>query len=84
MATHTSLCGPLSYRKRYGCKHNPNGDAEVMARKFHDTYERLAPNFGYITRDDTKVFDPRSKNGRLMIAVCVEILKEYITKEEQY
>jgi hypothetical protein len=48
-------------------------DAEQLARRFHDTYERLAPSFGYETRDDTKVFDPASKNGRLMVAVCGEL-----------
>lgn len=45
-----------------------------LAIKFHDTYERLAPQFGYKTREDTKTFDPDSANGRLMIAVCREIL----------
>lgn len=44
-----------------------------LARKFHDTYERLAPSFGYETRLDTKMFDPESKNGKLMIAVCAEV-----------
>jgi hypothetical protein len=46
---------------------------DTLARKFHDTYERLAPSFGYETREDTKQFDPESKNGRLMIAVCNEV-----------
>lgn len=45
-----------------------------LAVLFHETYERLAPDFGYETRPDTKVFDPESKNGRLMVAVCGEIL----------
>lgn len=44
-----------------------------LAMKFHETYERLAPDFGYETRDDTKQFDPQSKNGKLMIAVCHEV-----------
>jgi hypothetical protein len=48
-------------------------DALKLARLFHTTYERLAPNFGYETRTDTKVFDPLSANGQLMIAVCSEI-----------
>lgn len=47
--------------------------AETLARAFHETYERLAPSFGYETRPDTKAFDPESKNGRLMIAVCAEL-----------
>jgi len=43
------------------------------AKLFHDTYETLAPNFGYITREDTREFDPHSPNGRLMIAVIEEL-----------
>ena len=49
-------------------------DALKLAKLFHTTYERLAPEFGYETRTDTKVFDPLSSNGRLMLAVCSEIL----------
>lgn len=44
-----------------------------LAVKFHETYERLAPSFGYETRTDTRTFDPDSKNGRLMVAVCAEL-----------
>jgi len=45
-----------------------------LAVLFHDTYERLAPGFGYETREETRTFSPNSKNGKLMIAVCGEIL----------
>lgn len=48
-------------------------NAPELAAKFHEAYERLAPSFGYATRDDTKAFDPESPNGKLMIAVCQEI-----------
>lgn len=44
-----------------------------LARLFHDTYEELAPNFGYVTRQETRQFDPLSPNGRLMIAVCARV-----------
>lgn len=44
--------------------------AEQIARLFHDTYERLAPEYGYKTRPDTKQFDPETPNGRLMVAVA--------------
>ena len=44
-----------------------------LAVFFHETYERLAPSFGYETRLDTKRFDSESKNGRLMMAVCAEV-----------
>ena len=50
-------------------------DVEKLAILFHDTYERLAPAFGYETRNDTKIFNPNSPNGKLMIAVCKEIYK---------
>jgi hypothetical protein len=49
-------------------------DAEAIAKFFHYTYERLAPDFGYETRPDTKQFDAESPNGKLMIAVCGEFL----------
>jgi len=50
-------------------------DAEKLARQFHRTYERLAPEYGYETRLDTRDFDPETDNGRLMIAVCEAILQ---------
>lgn len=49
-------------------------DAQDIAQFFHYTYERLAPQFGYETRVDTKQFDPESANGKLMIAVCSVVL----------
>ena len=45
-----------------------------MAKQFHEAYERKAAEVGYITRKDTREFDPESPNGKLMIAVCKEIL----------
>lgn len=50
-------------------------DAIKLAREFHDLYESLAPSFGYETRQDTKVFDPNSQNGRLMVAVCEKLCR---------
>lgn len=44
-----------------------------LAVKFHETYENLAPKYGYETREETKKFDANSPNGKLMVAVC-EIL----------
>lgn len=49
------------------------------ATRFHETYERLAPSFGYETRPDTKAFDPDTPNGRLMIAVCGEVVTAALT-----
>jgi len=54
-------------------KHTTN-----LARKFHDAYERLAPQFGYETRPDTKAYNPDSPNGRLMAAVCEEVMSEFV------
>jgi hypothetical protein len=47
---------------------------EQVAELFHDTYECLAPEFGYETRQDTKKFDPQSKNGKLMVATCAAVI----------
>ena len=49
-------------------------DPLALAILFHHTYERLAPSIGYDTRTETRIFDPESKNGKLMVAVCREIL----------
>lgn len=49
-----------------------------MAIDFHDIYEKLAPDFGYDTRKDTKLFDKDTPNGRLMVAVCEQIINKYL------
>lgn len=51
----------------------PPAEVLRLAVLFHEIYERLAPSFGYETRADTKVFDPTTPNGRLMVAVCGEL-----------
>ena len=53
---------------------------EMLARLFHDEYEALAPHYSYETRNDTKVFDPHSTNGHLMIAVAARVLAEWNTR----
>lgn len=50
-------------------------DPLALAVLFHVTYERLVPQNGYETRTDTRVFDPDSKNGKLMVATCAEVQK---------
>ena len=52
----------------------PIGISPKRQITFHEAYERLAPHHGYETRIDTRNFDPTSPNGRLMIAVCAEII----------
>ena len=49
-------------------------NAKELAKLFHDVYERLAPSYGYKTKEETKIFDENSPNGKLMIATCEEIL----------
>lgn len=46
----------------------------ALARFMHSEYERLAPNFGYETRKDTKDFDPTTPNGKLVTAVMAELI----------
>ena len=50
-------------------------DPLALAVLFHVTYERLAPHSGYTTRQETRIFDPESPNGKLMLATCAEIQK---------
>ena len=49
--------------------------SEDLAILFHNTYEKLSSKYGYETRQETKIFNAESKNGKLMIATCAEILK---------
>jgi hypothetical protein len=50
--------------------------AESLAQRFHEAYERLAPAFGYETREASAKpwADVPEQNRRLMIAVCRELL----------
>ena len=48
---------------------------QELAVLFHQTYERLAPEYGYETREETRQFDETSPNGKLMVAVCKELLQ---------
>jgi hypothetical protein len=52
--------------------------AEELAKQFHDTYERLAPSFGYETRKASSVpwGQVPENNRKLMIAVCAEVWAE--------
>jgi hypothetical protein len=55
--------------------------AEKLAQQFHETYERLAPQFGYETRKESAKpwSDVPDQNKQLMIAVCGEIIIEFFT-----
>jgi hypothetical protein len=50
--------------------------AETLACLFHETYERLAPSFGYETREDSAVpWDQvPDTNRKLMVAVAEGVL----------
>jgi hypothetical protein len=50
-------------------------DALELAILFHVIYERKSAEFDYITRTETRIFDPESKNGKLMISTCEEVLE---------
>lgn len=54
-------------------------EAEDMARRFHETYERLAPLFNYTTRTESAVpWSQVPENNRaLMTAVCAEIMGDF-------
>jgi len=56
-------------------------EAYKWARTFHDLYEKSAPMFGYETRKETKEFDPKSPNGRLMAYVCFNLINQAIAEE---
>lgn len=50
--------------------------ADDLARQFHDTYERLAPDYGYTTRPESAVpwEDVPENNRRLMVAVVDAVI----------
>jgi len=56
-------------------------NSKQLAKLFHDTYERLAPQYGYETKKETRQFDENSPNGKLMVATCSEILNNLITQQ---
>ena len=63
-------------------------DEEQLAFKFHETYERLAPSFGYETKAESAVRwpDVPENNRGLMIATAREVLewlKEEATDEPE-
>ena len=51
--------------------------AEALAQRFHEIYERLAPQFGYVTRRKSAVpwADVPERNRALMVATCRELLR---------
>lgn len=58
-------------------------EIEKLAMLFHNTYESLAPKYGYKTRLETRVFDKESDNGKLMIAVCEKIFNQKLKESQE-
>ena len=48
--------------------------AEQLAQYFHESYERLAPEYGYTTRKDSAWYKVPETNRALMVAVASEVL----------
>lgn len=55
-------------------------NAEEIAQRFHETYEKLAPLYGYTTRKESAVAweDVPEPNRSLMVAVVQALLDEGI------
>jgi hypothetical protein len=51
-------------------------NAEPIARRFHETYERLAPSFGYETRPESTVPWEYMPEHALLVAVVTELLSD--------
>jgi hypothetical protein len=59
--------------------------AEELAKLFHETYEELAPNYGYTTRRSSAVSweDVPEPNKSLMIAVAKRVLEKIEALKEE-
>jgi hypothetical protein len=70
---------PSGHRHEQGIFRGSLLDAEMLARRFHETYERVAPAFGYSTRPETAVpwEQVPEQNRRLMIAVCQQLISKF-------
>lgn len=52
--------------------------------KFHNTYETLANDFNYKTREDTKDFNIHSNNGKLMFATVEQCMLPLLFELETF
>jgi hypothetical protein len=68
----------IMHSARHGMLVGDDSDppAELIARRFHESYERLAPSHGYETREaSAKPWeDVPEQNRKLMVAVVRELL----------
>lgn len=60
-----------------------NQEILEITKNFHDMYEKLASEYNYETREDTKVFDINSNNGKLMYATVNEIVSPILKENKQ-
>lgn len=60
-----------------------NKEILEITKKFHDTYEKLASEYTYETREDTKAFDINSNNGKLMYATVNEIVSPILKENKK-
>jgi len=60
----------------------PHPRAEQIAREFHESYETLAPSFGYRTREESAVpwSEVPSGNKGLMIATVTVLLERGVIR----
>ncbi len=60
----------------------PNPTAEQIARRFHEAYERLAPDYGYKTREASAVTweEVPETNRQLMIATVSEVMSGLLSE----
>lgn len=53
---------------------------EDLARRFHEAYERLAPDFGYETRTESAVpWEQVPDNNRALMTAVAEEITSYLT-----
>ena len=60
-----------------------NKEILEITKKFHNTYEKLSKEYSYETREDTKVFDINSNNGKLMYATVNEIVSPILEENQE-
>ena len=60
-----------------------NEEIKKYTETFHNTYEMLAPKYGYETRGDTKQLDFDSPNGKLMYATIEKIVCPILEENQQ-
>jgi hypothetical protein len=57
--------------------------AHEIAREFHESYERLAPQYGYETREETAVpwSEVPEDNKLLMVGVIADLLDKGVIRQ---